>query len=74
MRKTTLTLIACAMLLQGCLGIPTREALPSPDVPHQLAEDVDAYIWVRTDTNEWARQRVSMRKGDWVMSDKGMSK
>lgn len=61
--KTALALIVFAMLLAGCQ--PDRP-LPSRSIPHRLAKDTDAVIYVRTPQGDLQETDVTLPAGWWV--------
>ena len=71
-RLWTLTATLALLLAfgSGCELIKTRTILVPPGEPVQLAEPVDAYIYVKVDGQlEKSAHRVTLPEGWWVLPD-----
>lgn len=65
MRRIGFVLGACGMLLTAC---PKRVVIPDPSVPHEVAEETTAYVWVRTPEGKLSKQKVKVLPGWWLAS------
>ncbi len=57
-------LLVFALVSTSCVARVT--VVPDPRVPHQLAEDADAQIWVRRADGTLAKQPMRIPAGWWV--------
>jgi len=71
-RPTTLAAIACSLLFTTGCGNPRVVTIPSTQ-PRQLAEPVQAYVYVQTQDGKRVRSanRAQLFEGEWVLSDPG---
>jgi hypothetical protein len=73
-RRTPLAAIACSLLstlLPACA--PTRVVTVPTTTPRQLAENVQAYVYVETTDGKRIKSanRTQLFEGEWVLSDPG---
>jgi len=63
MRTTALALLVCGLLSSGCAR---RHAIPDPSVPHRVARETTAVVWVRRHDGRLVEERVRVLPGWWL--------
>lgn len=66
MRPMLFALTACALLSAGCAG--RKVVIPSPSIPHQLAEETTVTAWCRAPDRTLVKCRLRVREGWWLAS------
>jgi hypothetical protein len=61
-------LAICAMLSSGCSLFPRTETIPDPSIPHRIADESEAVIWVRRPDGTLTRETVRVLPGWWLAS------
>lgn len=69
--KLFVFVIAFALLSIGC--VPKKLILPSPDIPHELAEEGKAVVWCGTPDRKLAKCEVRLEPGWWLASPQALS-
>jgi hypothetical protein len=57
-------LIASVLLSSGCA--PKVTVVLDPNVPHKIADEIEANVWGRLPDGRLAKQRVRVPAGYWV--------
>jgi len=63
--RTLLALVASALLSTGCAR---TIALPNPSIPHRVARETTATIWVRLPNGQLTQAKVRVMPGWWLAS------
>ncbi len=66
--RTTVPLLIVSVLLLSLPGCGQDRAIPDSSVPHRLAADVDATIYVRTPAGDLQEQPTRIPAGWYVVS------
>lgn len=66
MRMPKLLLLGLLLPLPACSFQPRQQTIPDQSVPHRLAADVQADIWVDLGNGHYGQQRVTLPAGWWV--------
>ncbi len=66
MQKIALALFASALLSSASSCVHSRPAIPSPTVPHRVAEEAELVVWVRLPDGTFAKQKVRILPGWWI--------
>ena len=64
MRRIATAAVASLLLSSAC--VPHQLVIPDPTVPHQVAKEVEVYVWARLPSGELARQHVRLLEGWWI--------
>jgi hypothetical protein len=66
MMRTWLALVASLPLFVGCAT--KTIVLPNPSIPHRVAKETTATIWVRLPSGQLAKAKVRVMPGWWLAS------
>lgn len=61
-------LAICALLLSGCSLFPREQTIPDPAIPHRVAEESTATVWVRRPDGSLTKEAVRVLPGWWLAS------
>lgn len=67
--KTAIVLFACgtlSLLSSGCSMLPRTTTIPSPTVPHRVAEEATVKIYVRRPDGQLTVEAVRLPSGWWI--------
>ncbi len=71
--KTSMCLLASAMLFAGCNPLRHQEVLIDRGLPHQVAEDIQVPLLLRQPDGTFITEWATIYRGYWIASPEALA-